>query len=1076
MLNRLKRRGSLFVAAAVLLGAVPALAQSTTGSLQGTVSDEQQGVVPGAVVTVRNVDRNAIQTTATDSQGRWRVFNLPVGNYEVKVERTGFAALVRTGITLALNQNAVVDVTLKAATITETVTVQADAPLLNTTNAEVGVRFDTRRIAELPVGGGGALGVGGGPRDIFTLALSAAGVSSLASGQSGFATGTNFSVNGMRPRGNNFMIDGQDSNDPSITGRQQPMNNTDIVQEIRLITNQFSAEYGRAAGSVLNVVTKSGTNAFHGSAFWFANRDSLNALSNLDKAAGRTEAPFRDQNQYGATLGGPVVQDRLFFFASYQRWTDEALGSGFTLRGAPTSAGRTILQQVAGDRKQVADLLKFLPAGEGFVTNAPLTIGGQTYAIPLGSITGSADQFLNNDQWSGRLDYRMSQSHTLSMRYLYNGQETGGSGQVTPPGLTTLTPVNQHGATAWLASSLSSRAYNEFRVGFQRLDSVTNASDPSSEEIPSIEIPELGLTGFNAATSRTAIGLAVNLPQFRNNNTYQIQDNLTYLAGNHSLKFGADVRRIGVNSFFFPTIRGRLVYPTLQRYVDDIAEVADVNRALPGGVTIQRYDWWDAHFYAQDEWRIRPSLTFNVGLRYELPGNAVASLLPVNDAIVAAAGGDERYRLSPIPRKDTNNFQPRVGINWSPRTSRDGFIGLLTGGDRLVIRGGYARTHDYQFLNLALNVASSFPFVAAVSLPSVSVPGVGVGIPNAYTRLPAAQPAGLNPLLLTRTVVSENFRAPLADQYSFEIQRQVAENTVVRAGYVGTRGKDLFQTLDGNPRMPFSTQRVDPTRGVIRLRDNTASSQYDSLQVGFEQRVAKGFSAGIYYTLSRFLDDASDTFNPSSGDVAISQDSFNRGADRGRSSYDRPQRVTGSFVWELPFQRSQPGALGRIIGGWQINANFNFQDGPPFTALNGVDPTGALSGISGLVGNAIRPNLNTDLDLSSMTIDEIRAAGGASLFRPLCGNPSATCPGERVGNAGRNILRGDGIFNVDLAIIKNTRIGRNHKLQFRCEMYNVTNTRSFGIPEGRINSANFLNEKGTDGGNRFIWLSVRYVF
>jgi hypothetical protein len=417
-----------------------------------------------------------------------------------------------------------------------------------------------------------------------------------------------------------------------------------------------------------------------------------------------------------------------------------------------------------------------------------------------------------------------------------------------------------------------------------------------------------------------------------------------------------------------------------------------------------------------------------------------------------------------------------VGFNWNPQTDTGGLLGFITGGDKLVVRGGFARTNDYQFLNLALNIASSFPQVAAITIPTTPQAG-GVGVANAFARLPGATLPG-NPNLATRTIVSQDFRAPIADQYSFELQRQLTDNLVMRVGYIGTRGKDLFQTLDGNPRQPYSTVRVDPTRGVIRLRDNTGESTYNSLQVGFEQRVSKGFSAGVYYTYSRFNDSASDTFNPSvNGEVAIPQDSFNvTDGERGPSTYDRPQRLTGSFVWELPVHRSQNGVVGHILGGWQINSNFNFQDGPPFTPLNGADPTGAISGIDALVGNSVRPNLNTNLNLGNMTIDEIKAAGGASLFKQICGNPSPTCPGERVGNAGRNILRADGIFNIDFAVIKNTRITRSQNLQFRLEMLNATNTRNFGIPESRINSANFLNEKGTDGGNRFIWLSVRYTF
>ena len=220
----------------------------------------------------------------------------------------------------------------------------------------------------------------------------------------------------------------------------------------------------------------------------------------------------------------------------------------------------------------------------------------------------------------------------------------------------------------------------------------------------------------------------------------------------------------------------------------------------------------------------------------------------------------------------------------------------------------------------------------------------------------------------------------------------------------------------------------------------------------------------------------SEIFNPSSGEVAVAQDSFDIAADKGRSSYDRPHRLTGNFVWELPFMRSQEGFVGKILGGWQFGSFFTFQSGAPFTPLNGSDPTGALAGIDGLVGNSIRPNLNTNLDLSKMTIEELIEAGGAALFARLCGMPSATCAGERVGNAPRNILRADGIGNVDLSLIKNTRFRRGQNLQLRIEMFNATNTRNFGIPDGRVNSTGFLNQWATDGGARRIWGAIRYVF
>ncbi len=1079
-----------FVALAILGAAAPVWAQSITGSIQGEVTDEQRGVVPGATVSIRNVDTNLTRSLVTTADGRFRAPNLPIGNYEVTVEIPSFAKYVRSGITLSVNQDAVIDVTMKAANIQETVTVEADAPLLNTTNAEVGVRFDNKRVAELPISP---------DRNIFGLALSAPGVSQLGSGQTGFAGGgastgansLNFSSNGMRLRSNNFMIDGQDSNDPSVSGVQQSINNPDVVQEVRLITNQYAAEYGRNSGSVMNVVTKSGSNAFHGTAFWFENRCGkqgadtgglcMNARTNLDEAAdkalGKDRDRFRREHQIGGTLGGPIFKDKTFFFGSYQRWTDTQLGSGFTLSGAPTDAGKTILQSVAGSEAQVKALLDFLPAAQTPTgKNATFTRNGVTYTIPLGSLTGEATQEFKNHQGTFRVDHNFNANNVLSARYLLSNSEQSGLGQVTPPGLTTVNPIKQQSVSSWLTSILSPSSVNEFRASFQRLNTTTTADDSRSESIPSIEVVELGLNGFNAVNSRTAIGLAVNLPQFRNNDTIQFQDTFTWMRGNHTWKFGADARQVKVESFFFPTIRGLLRYSTLQRLVDDVADAANINRALPGGVEIQNYDWWDFFAFVQDEWKVKDNLTLNLGLRYETPGNSIASLYPVNDGIVAAAGGDQRFSLQPRPKRDVNNVQPRVGFNWNPRTNRSGAVGWLTGGDKLVVRGGYARTNDYAFININLNMASAFPFVAAVSLPTTPQPSGAVGVSDAFDRLNAAQPTGLNPLQLTRTIVSEDFRSPAADQLSLEVQRQFGSNFALRVGYVGTRGSGLFQTLDGNPRLPFSTTRVDPTRGVIRERSNTAESTYNSLQVSAEKRLSKGFSAALHYTLSSFTDTASEIFNPSTGEVAVPQDSFDLEGDRGRSAYDRPQRLTGNVVYELPLYRDQKGFVGKILGGWQMNAFFTLQDGAPFTVLNGADPTGALSGIDGLVGSAIRPNLNTDLDLGSMTIQEIIDAGGASLFRPLCGNPSPTCAGERVGNVKRNSIRADGIANLDIGFIKNTRIGADKRMQLWLQMFNATNTRNFGIPDGRISSANFLKEQTTNGGSRRIVAAVRFLF
>ena len=1110
-----KRFPSLMLPVLLILSSVGVVfSQSTTASLSGTVTDEKSAVIPGAGVTAKNVDTGLSRSVVTDADGRYNFVNLPVGGYELTVESASFARHIQKGITLDVNQNAVIDVALRPGGVQEVVTISENASLLNTTTAEVSTRFDERRLAELPIAAN---------RNVYNVLLSVPGVSQLGAGQSNFASGISFSANGGRVRSNNFMVDGQDTNDPSVAGGQLPLNNPDAIQEVRIITNQFLAEYGRNSSSVVNIIGKSGTNDFHGSAFIFHNNERLNACNNLDKSPSqgfcnpnatdpaKRRAPLRKENQYGFTFGGPLPffhfgeggpffdsgKDRMFFFGDLQRWTDRALGSGTTLNGAPTEAGRAVLQQFA-NRPQVAALLRFLPAGvAGNLPPVTFTANGQTFTVPVGSLTGSSSFKFDDNQGSLRIDRRINAGNLFWGRYRFADQTTNGQGQVTPNGLTTAVKTKTQVFAAVLSSVINSRMANEARFGFSRLNATTNASDPSSESIPSIEIPQLGLNGFNSDASRTAIGLAVNLPQFRNNDTYQFQNNFSYLTGNHSLKFGIDLRKTNVESFFVPTIRGRLVYPTLQSFIDDVAETASINRPLAGGETIGLYSWNEFYAYAQDEWKVTPNFTLTLGLRYEYPGDSFSYLKEVNPRIVAANGNNPGFAFTPVPKVDKNNLMPRIGFNWHPRTEGGGIFDWLTGGDKLVFRGGYARTYDANFININLNIFSSFPFVAAVNLPSA---GAFTAIQN-FTN-----PNVSNPNSLTRTVVDEDFRAPAYDQFSVEFQRELPFDSVLKVGYVGTKGTNLFQTVDGNPRGlvctrnnvqvvcnsqnrrpdpnnpgqtlpdPILAPRLDPSRGVIRLRTNSAFSIYHALQVSYNKRLSNNFSAGLHYTWSSFIDTASEIFNPSSGEVAVAQDSFNRAADKARSSYDRPHRITGNFVYEIPFFQRQQGFVGRLLGGYQVNSFFTLQSGAPFTVLNGVDVFGALNGIDSLVGNAIRPNLNTTLDLSRLSIPEIIAASGGTfatarnLFSPLVAGR------DRVGNVGRNTLRADDIMLVDFGVIQNTRINERVRVQLRADAYNVLNKRNFGIPDARINSSNFLNQWGTNGGNRRIIVGARLVF
>jgi outer membrane receptor protein involved in Fe transport len=1093
MMKRVKIFLPLLVVA-LLTAFAPHAAAQTSGTILGAASDEKGASIPGATVTARNVETNLSRTAQTDDEGRYRFTGMPVGGYEITVEAPSFAKYVQTGIQLLVGQDAVVDVTMRPAGVQEVVNVTENAALLNTTTAEVSTRFDARRLSELPLATN---------RNVYNVALSAAGVSQLQSNQSTFTNGINYSANGGRLRSNNFLIDGQDNNDFGVAGAAIGLNNPDLIQEVRLVTNQFSAEFGRNSSSVFNAITKSGTNEYHGSGFWFHNDNALNACNNLNKAAGfcnpnaanesQRGAPFRVENQLGGTVGGPLHlprfgeggrsiisgRDRTFFFFSLQRWWDRQLGQGVSVDGVPTAAGRAILEQQAGNRPQVRALLDFLPVAQTPLgSTAPFTIGGQTFNVPLGRLTGSSSFIFDDWQTSFRVDHRFNNDHTLNARYIYQDANTSGSGQSTPPGYESSNVSRNQGVNLVLTSVLSPRLVNEGRAAYLRAASATVASDLRAEAIPSIQITSLGLQGLNAGATRTAIGLAANLPQDSIRNTYQLQDNLSWTRGDHNLKFGVDVRRQQLAQLFKPTSRGHLVYTNLNNFVNDLGNV-QINLDLPGVERVLHLDWHDFYLYAQDEWKIRPNFTLTYGLRYENAGQPIQDLVEHNAPVLAAAGNNPVFRVGPIPGRDTDNIEPRLGFNWNPRTREGGPLGWLTGGDKLVLRGGYARTHDYAYTNIALNIWSSFPFVAAFNLTNVN--GAFVNLRN--------QP--VNPLLFTRTEVTPDFQSPTYDSFSLEVQRELSRDLVLRVGYVGSKGTGLFESIDGNPRRVGCIPRAAfPTEcnsnqsvGTVRLRANSGQSIYHSMQTSLEKRLSRGFSGGVHFTWSAFIDTMSEIFNNSSAEIAVAQDPYNRRADRARSSYDRPKRLSGNIVYELPWFQEQRGFVGHVLGGWQFNSFFSFQDGAPFSVLNGADPAQALGGLASAIGIATRPNIVTSADIQHMSVEELFTLrnSGDPLFSalPACtviAPTTAVCP-FRAGNAGRNILRADGIGNVDFGILKSTRLGETQRLQLRADFFNLTNTRNFGTPNSALNAGtNFLNQWATNGGNRRVIVGLRYVF
>jgi hypothetical protein len=1032
-------------------------AQVTTGQISGIVLDPTHAAVSNAVVTARNLETNAARKIITDREGLFAIPELPVSSYEVAVEKAGFAKYVQGPIILRVSENADLRVELTLASLTDKVTVSDDAPLLNTANAEVGANYDRRRISELPLGPN---------HNVDKLALSVAGVNPFQTGQNTTimpnATVV-FSVDGGRVRSNNFTIDGQDVNNIHLGGEDQRLNNPDAIAEFRLVTNQVAPEFGQGMGGMVSVITKSGGNQPHGSAFWVHNDNHLNSRSNLEKQA-LSASPYRIENEFGGTFGGPIVKDKTFFFGSLERWTDRRLGTATTIRGVPTEQGRALLESLAGTRQSVRMLLDNLPPAQAAVPglSAPVTVSGQTAAIPLGILTGASNIAFDAWQWSDRVDHRLSERNTIGGRYLFDDSFNFGDGQITPVGLNTVSKLRRQSAAAFVNSALRPTIFNELRFSFHRSTTDIEAVNPDAARIPSVEVNELGLRGFQDGPTRTGIGLASTLPRVNRSNIYQAQDNLAVVRGAHSLKFGADFGRRETAQLFAATLRGRLVYNTLQNLVDDTAQLMAINPPLPGGSPWYHYRYYDAAFFAQDQWRVRRNLSLTYGLRYELPRNPASDLLRNNQSILEAAGGDPRFSVGPLPGRDLKDWAPRFGFSY--QLSRPaGWLGRVIGEDKTVLRGGYSRTYDLLFNTAILgqDQYGSFPFVKSVSLSAV---------PNAVAALQAAavSPVAGDVNLLKRAMVSPDMRSSHAEQFSLQLQRQLKTNWVLNIGYVGTKGTALLETVDANPTLPGSAgrQRLDPTRGVLLMKCNCTSSIYHSLQASVEKRLSSNFSMAAHYTWSSFIDGASDILNPSpTGEIGFPQNSFNRSADRGRSAWDRPQRVAVNGVFELPFFRQQKGALGKILGGWQATGFLTLQSGAPFSVLDGSDPGLLLSGLA----TTVRANLNTNLDVSRMSIEQILAAGGARLFSHVtAANP--------LGNMGRNMLRSSRLTNLDLGVVRNMRFLELHTLQLRAEFYNTSNTRYFGIPDATLSSANFLNQWGTDGGNRRIVFTLRYAF
>jgi hypothetical protein len=1091
---------ALITLAFLALG-VATFGQVQTGTLRGTVTDPNGGVVAGATVTVKNQSTGVVSPSAqTNGEGNYSFTNLVPGKYTLTIEQAGFKK--KSVVDVDVKLGAVVDmpVPLEIGAPTEQVTVTSTGEeLVNRDQAQISAHFETRKIEELP-----SNGAGGG---LDTLALLAPGV--VAQRNGGVNTdGAGLSVNGNRARSNNFQIDGSDNNDLSIGGPSLFVDNQSQVAEYQVITNNFSAQYGRNSGSVVNVVTKQGGNDFHGDLFeYHQNWAHLSSLNNIERAAGQLKPNQNIYNTFGGTVGGPVYlpkfgeggpsywkgTDKAFFFFSYQGIRNPA---SFTLRGGSLSIYSTDLNRLnatfpgnavinalstmsgfaatnvgsvgprtdlgagtpkafnlgalaAGCPRAIA-VGSTAPAGCGTYTtyinpstNAPFITGGPFDVFNFGSATAPqlfqaafaertiAEPFTENE-WSTRFTVRPNNKDNIDFRYLKQNQLFANTGAGSN-GFTYDVPATSQNLGGTWTRQISSKMVNEFKFTTQDLNvefggTATNYgifSIPSPANIANTvaNISFGTFTGLTRTTTTLAtIGGATNIPQGRLVRVYQFADTLSWVRGKHNLVLGAEYKHLVNKVPFLPSYQGVYTYSTSSA-LTRILSNAPSSFSVTAGNPITTYTENDQYYFVQDDFKIRPNITLNLGVRYEYTGQPINQL---HDATVARESGTPQaiydpslplsVRTIPYVPPDKNNFAPRFGFAYTPKFEH-GFMHKLVGENDTVLRGGFAIAYDPAFYNILLNLQNVAPYSAALSLSTSNALGSTTTSPVPLPGNPIASvvqgnaissgvlPLGkLNPLFLTQTTVSPNFRSPYSEQWSFGIQRQVTRSQVFEAMYVGTHGVGLFQNINDNfftgplvnglnfggtfvfpnfknllpagtvaqvcvdnPATPFVNEsicngRLKPQAGIT-MRANTAQSIYHSLQTRYSGRFLKNsLSLNGSYTYSHTIDNASEIFAFADISSANAQNPFCiNSCERANSNLNRPHAGSLSFIYDIPFYHEQKGFVGHLLGGWQLNGVYVVTSGNPFTPNEstngsyGLGNTYLTSGDRPFIGNPSAP-------------------------------------------------------------------------------------------------------------------------
>jgi hypothetical protein len=1064
---------------ALTLLSAAAFAQQTTGNVRGLIKDPTGAVVASAKVTILDKNTNNSITTQSTGSGEYEFKNLLAGDYQITVEAAGFKKITLTDVRVQLNQTTDVGVTLEVGVQNDVIEVSAGgAELVDTTTTNLAKGFSSRQVVELAQTSTGA--------GIYNLALIAPNVSTSG----GVGVGMGGAVGGQRPRNNNFVVDGIDNNDKSVTGPQVYIS-PDSVAEFSLLSNQYSAEFARSTGGQFITVTKSGTNEFHGTGYANFRNRHLNALDNQDILKGikrcytvgdATCIPRNDYGRFGFNVGGPLYlptfgqggkstlggKDRLFFFAGYERLQTGA-AAGANAVETPTAAGFAALDGISGLSTANLGIFKqYVPVAPAQNGTDSITVNGVN--IPVGFVNIPSPNFSYNNYVVANIDFIQSERTQHRARFNYNQNRTIDTA-ATLPVFFQLVPLDTRLFSYTVTHSFTSKLSNETRLAYRRNNQnfpVGSAQFPGLDQFPNVTLSDMGVN----------IGPDQNAPQFGIENNYQFVNNLSFLTGNHSTKFGVDLRKIITPQSFVQRQRGDYIYNDTETFLRDISPDLGAERSV--GVSNYYGDQKLLFLFAQDDWRIRPNLTLNLGLNYawqEVPFGAKQQKLNG----LASVPGLIEFRE---PTSQKKNFAPRIGFAYSP-SYNSGLLGSLFGeGGKSSIRAGFSMAYDVIFDNIyILSLPPQFNQTRNVdlkaALPSFLANGGIQSTPNPITDPNAARAA-------TSAFIQDQ-KVPYSITYTLGFQRQFLQDWSFEMRYLGTRGVHLltqnrinsasvvdqtnflptFLSAPTQSQIDGMTQTLDqvgsrspilPAYDAAGFNQNfitsylsNGNSSYHAFSAQVTRRLAKGLQTTGAYTWSHLIDDSTaEVFSTVLSPRRI-QDFQNMRAEKANSALDRRHRFTISTLYDLPFfSRSSSKLVRSLLGGFSLAGTYGWEAGEPATVLSGLDsnlnfdsagdrtifnPNGVkntASGVAPLLKTCTSFNANGTCALS----DDQRTVGYVAL------NPNAQYIQAGFGalaNTGRNTVTLPGISNLDFSIFKNFAITETVKVQFRTDFYNAFN-------------------------------------